>query len=492
MDASNPAHYHNFTGQFINGVWRPGQSNSMMIDNNPFSGKTIAEITAANASDLDAAYQAAAKAQPAWMNILPAERAAILMKAAMIMQERHDEIVDWIVNETGGTRLKAEIEWQFARAFTLEAASYPSHVHGRILPIDVPGKESRVYQCPVGVIGVISPWNFPFVLSSRSIAPALALGNAVVVKPADDTPVCGGLLLAKIYEEAGLPAGVLNVVIGEVSEIGDAFTLHPIPRLIAFTGSTKVGRHIAMLAVTGPTLKRVSLELGGNAPLVVLDDADIDLAVRAAVFGRFLHQGQICMSTNRIILDASIHDEFVEKFTAHVKTLKYGDPDDPQTTIGPIINSRQLARVLNLIENARSSGAEQILGGEPQGLVLPPHIFIHVDNQMKIAQEEVFGPVATLIKVHGDAEALRIANDTQYGLSSSVFTRDEARGLQFARNLQVGMTHINDMTINDMPNSPFGGEKNSGIGRCGGEWVINEFTTTHWITTQRSPRAYPF
>lgn len=484
--------YAGFAGQYINGCWRAGQRGTLMNDLNPFTGETILEIAAADLSDLDEAYLSSAKAQTAWANTLPAERAGIILRAAAIMDLRHDEIIDWLVRETGGTRLKAEIELQFTRAFTLAAASYPYQVHGRILPIDVPGKESRVYQCPLGVIGVISPWNFPLVLSNRAVVAALALGNGVVLKPAPDTPVCGGLLLAKIYEEAGVPPGLFNVVNGEVSDIGDAFTLHPVPRLISFTGSTKVGRHIAMLAVTGPTLKKVSLELGGNAPLVVLDDADLDLAVRAAVFGRFLHQGQICMSTNRIIVDASIHDEFVERFIAHVSTLKYGDPEAPDTVIGPIINARQLSGILNHIKEARAEGATQMLGDEPHGLVLPPHIFTNVSSRMKIAQNELFGPVATIIKVHGDTEALHVANDTEYGLSSAVFSRDEGRALQFALGVQAGMTHINDMTVNDMPNSPFGGEKNSGLGRFGGEWVIHEFTTTHWVTVQHTPRTYPF
>jgi aldehyde dehydrogenase (NAD+) len=243
---------------------------------------------------------------------------------------------------------------------------------GRILPLEEVGKESRAYRQPLGVIGVISPWNFPMYLSHRSIGPALALGNAVVVKPAEDTPVTGGLLIAKIYEEAGLPPGLLNVVIGDVKDIGGPFTLHPVPRLISFTGSTRVGRHIGELAVKGPMLKRVALELGGNAPCVILDDADLDRAVPAAVVGRFLHQGQICMSSNRMIVDAKLHDDFLDRFTAHVRGLKVGHPNDPDTAIGPVINQRQLKAHLAHIEGARSAGVRQVVGGEPRGQVLPP------------------------------------------------------------------------------------------------------------------------
>src|SRR5260370_61709 len=263
------------------------------------------------------------------------------------------------------------------------------------------------------------------ILSQRSIAHALALGNAVVVKPSEETPVTGGFLLAKIYEEAGLPPGVLNVVVGPIEQIGDAFTLHPTPSLISFTGSTRVGRRIGQLAVTGPRIKRVILELGGNAPSIVLDGADIDHAVRSTAMGRFINQGQGCVCTNRIIVDAKIHDEFVDRFTAHVKSLKYGDPNDPNTVIGPIINQKQMTSHLAHIAGARAAGARQLLGGEPQGLVLPPHIFPDVQNSMAIAQEETFGPIAPIIKVHGEAEALRVANDTEYRLTSAVFTGDK-------------------------------------------------------------------
>ena len=329
-------------------------------------------------------------------------------------------------------------------------------------------------------------------LSHRSIGPALALGNAVVVKPAEDTPVTGGLLLAKIYEEAGLPPGLLNVVIGPIQQIGDAFTLHPIPKLISFTGSTRVGRHVGELAMNGPTIKRVALELGGNAPSVILDDADLDHAVRSTVVGRFLHQGQVCMSTNRIIVDAKIHDEFVDRFAAHVKSLKYGDPNDPSVSIGPVINQKQMKSHLAHIAGAKAAGAKQLVGGKPQGQVLPPHVFVDVRNDMQVAQEETFGPIAPIIKVNGEEEALRVANDTEFGLSSAVFTRDRERGVRFALGIQAGMTHVNDHSVDDTPTGPFGGEKNSGLGRFGGDWIINELTRDHWITVRHEVGPYPF
>jgi aldehyde dehydrogenase (NAD+) len=329
-------------------------------------------------------------------------------------------------------------------------------------------------------------------LSHRSIGPALALGNAVVVKPAEDTPVTGGLLIAKIYEEAGLPPGLLHVVIGPISEIGDPFTTHPIPRLISFTGSTRVGRHIGALAMQACQLKRVALELGGNAPLVVLDDADLEHAVRSAVVGRFLHQGQICMSTNRIIVDASIYDEFADRFTAHVKTLKYGDPSDPSVSIGPIINEKQLRGHLARIEGAQKDGARELLGGVPDRQVLPPHVFAGVTNDMAIAQDEIFGPIAPIIQVKDEKEALHVANQTEYGLSSAVFTQDRERGVNFALRVEAGMTHVNDHSVDDTPTGPFGGEKNSGLGRFGGEWILREFTRDHWVTVRHSTGPYPF
>jgi aldehyde dehydrogenase (NAD+) len=490
--SSIQSHYSDFSNQYIAGSWRAGRTGRILKDSDPYSGEVVAEIALASADDLEDVYQAAKKAQVLWAARLPEDRASVMFRTVATLDSRHEEIVDWLIRESGSTRIKAEAEWQFTRAITEEAASFPHRATGRILPIDEPGQESRAYRQPVGVIGVISPWNWPLYLSQRSVAPAIALGNAVVLKPSQDTPVTGGLLLAKIFEEAGVPPGVLNVVVGSSSEIGDAFCLNAIPRLLSFTGSTDVGRHIATLAATAPIIKRVALELGGNTPFVVLDDADLDQAVRSAAFSRFMHQGQICMSTNRIIVDAKIYDDFVERFTTHTQTLKYGNPSDPDTVIGPIINMNQLTKMLKYVKDSRGAGARQLLGGEPQGLVLPPHVFADVTNDMPIAKYETFGPIAPIIKVQGDEEALRIANDTPFGLSSAVFTRDESRGLRFALGVEAGMTHINDTSVDDTPTGPFGGEKNSGIGRFGGEWILEEFTTVHWITTQHGKRQYPF
>ncbi len=486
-----PAPYTGFDHLFIGGRWVTGRSEHKLRPINPYRQDVIMEIPAADKRDLEDAYQEAQRAQVAWAETLPSERSLIMRRATDIMDARREEIISWSIREAGSPRKKAMLEWKVARDVMEQAVSAPYGAEGRILPSDIPGKESRVYRRPVGVVAVVSPWDFALNLANRSVAPALALGNAVVLKPPSNTPVTGGLIFAKIFEEAGLPPGVLSVVAGPAREIGDAFVSHPIPRVITFTGSTKAGRHIGELAMTSPIMKRASLELGGNSPQVVLDDADLELAVNAAVFGKFLNSGQICMSINRLIVDERVYDEFVDRFVDRVRNLKMGDPNDPDTDIGPIINEAQLNSHLKHIQQARQEGARQLLGGDPDGLILPPHVFVDVNNQMSVAREEMFGPIVSIIKVRDEAEALQVANDTEYGLSSAVFTRDEGRGLRFARLMQAGMTHINDQTVNDLPNAPFGGEKNSGIGRFGGNWAIEEFTTDHWITVQHTPRTYP-
>lgn len=483
--------YSGFDLSPIGGRWRPGSGHDRTKDRNPYTGEILLEIAHADLRDLNDAYAAAQKAQPDWAAALPSQRAKVMLGAAAVMERRRDEIIAWLIRESGSTRLKASIEWMSVHAVMMQAASAPYLVQGRILPSDVPGKECRVYRRPVGVVGVISPWNWPLQLSARSVAPALAVGNAVVIKPASDTPVTGGLLLAKIFEEAGLPDGLLSVVVGAGSEIGDAFVRHDVPRIISFTGSTPVGRRIARLAVEADIIKRVELELGGNSPFVVLDDADIELAAEAAVFGKFLHQGQICMIANRFIVDEAVYDEFIARFVERVRNLKVGDPDRPDTMIGPIINKKQLDALTSRIAEARSLKVRELVGGEPEGLVLPPHVFADVTNDMPIAANELFGPIAPILRVRGEEEALRLANDTAYGLSSCVFTRDLDRGTRFACRIEAGMAHVNDQPVNDLPNNPFGGEKNSGIGRFGGEWAVQAFTSDQWVTLQRAPRPFP-
>jgi aldehyde dehydrogenase (NAD+) len=487
-------HYadYSFGDQAIAGRWRSGRAGTVLPVRSPWDGSPLCEIAEADVDDVDEAFRAAAAAQRDWALALPTQRADVMRRVASVMECRREEIVRWLVREAGSVRLKAEMEWATVRSIVLEASTLPSRAHGRILYGDFPGKENRIYRQPVGVVAVISPWNWPLHLSARSLVPALALGNAVVAKPANQTPITGGLLFARLFEEAGLPPGVLNVVVGPSKTIGDPFVQHPASRVISFTGSTAVGRLIGQLAVSASRIKKAMLELGGNGPLVVLDDADLETAVHLAVVGRFLHQGQICMSANRIIVPDRLHDAFVERFVERVRLLKVGDPDDPHTAIGPVIDQAQLDKLMTLALSARSEGARHVYGQARQGLVLPPQVFDQVTPDMRLARTEIFGPIAPILRVKDDDEALRVANDTDAGLSSAVISGDAARALRFAQRVEAGMTHINDVPTIDMPTMPFGGEKNSGLGRFGAEGVIDAFTTEHWISVQHGAPLFPF
>lgn len=476
---------------YIDG-WCTGSSERSATTSNPFNDEPIATIRQASQADVDAAYEATAKAQREWAALPPKERGDILNKAADWIEENRDAIIELIRTESGSSALKATVETGLAVGSLREAATFPTRIAGQILPSNTPGKTNYVFREALGVVGVISPWNFSFTLSMRSVAPALGCGNAVVLKPASDTPLTGGLLLAKIFEAAGLPKGVLNVVVGAGSEIGDYFVEHPVPRLISFTGSTPVGKDVGKTAVGGKHIKKVALELGGNAPFVVLDDADLDKAVGAAIMGKFLHQGQICMSINRIIVEAPLYDEFVEAYAKRATDIAYGDQLEDSTIVGPVINDSQLKSVTGKIAQAREEGAREVVEGTVEGRVISPHVFADVTPEMELFREEIFGPVVGIIKADNEAHALELANNTEFGLSSAVYTRDLTRGMRFARDVKAGMTHVNDITVNDEAHVMFGGEKNSGLGRFNGEWAIEEFTTDHWISVSEGTDQFPF
>jgi aldehyde dehydrogenase (NAD+) len=481
--------YTDFDLQPIAGKWRHGSSPTSFNDTNPYSGEPLVHGRRATVEDLDAAYARAQEAQRDWARCSPTERSAIFLRAAEVIDSHMEELVDWLIKEAGATRMRALVELGIVRAATMAAATHTA-LGVKTVASDVLGKENRVYTRPAGVVGVISPWNFPLYLSYRSVAPALAVGNAVVLKPAEDTPVTGGLLIAKVLEEAGLPPGVLSVVVGSGAEIGDAMVSHPVPRVISFTGSTRVGQRIPEKA----GVKRLALELGGNGPFVVLDDADLERAVEVAAFSNYWHQGQICMATNRVIVDRKVHDEFVDRFVAAAGALVTGDPSEPATQIGPVISDKQLGTIQDKIARSVDAGAQLLLSGDPggpTGRVLPPHVLVGT-NEVASAAEEVFGPVATIIRAEDEQDALRIANDTTYGLSSAVFTEDVERGIAFALQVEAGMTHVNDTTIHDDVHVAFGGEKQSGLGRFGGEWVFEDFTSQHWISVQHIRRPLPF
>lgn len=468
--------------QFIAGEWIKGTSTRILDNLNPYTQESILKLQGASIVDVDSAYAAAFEYAAKWADSSAEARKNLLLRVIEIIQARREEIIDWLIQESGSTRLKANIEVDAAIGILKESSTFPERMLTQELPSPDSTRQSYAVRKPLGVVAVISPWNFPFHLSMRSVAAALALGNTVVLKPASDTPITGGLLLAKLFEEAGAPVGSLSVLAGAGSEIGDYFVEHEVPKLISFTGSTEVGKRVGQLAVGSPNLKRLALELGGNAPLVVLDDADLDLAVELAVMGRFLHQGQICMSTNRIIVDAKVHDSFVGKLVERSKSIPFGDPNEDTTVIGPIINRDQVQKIQHIIQQGQEAGATLVLQGATRGHVIPPHIFIDVDPVSSLAQEESFGPVLPVIKAQNEAEALMLANATRFGLSSAVCSANIERAKAFALKIDAGMTHINAITVADYPNAPFGGEKNSGLGRFNGQWVLEEFCRTHWLT----------
>ncbi|MFD8736352.1 aldehyde dehydrogenase family protein [Streptomyces sp. NPDC059618] len=484
------SYFTDLAQQYIDGQWRPGTGSWDIIDFNPYDGEKLASITIATVEEVDDAYRAAERAQKKWGATNAYARRAVFEKALAVIDEREEEITEVIIAELGGTRLKAAFELHLVREFLRESVQLSLRPEGKIIPSPGDGKENRLYRVPVGVVGVISPFNFPFLLSVKSVAPALALGNGVVLKPHQNTPIVGGSLVAKIFEEAGLPGGLLNVVITDIAEIGDAFIEHPVPKVISFTGSDKVGRHVA--TVCAANFKRSVLELGGNSALVVLEDADIDYAVDAAVFSRFVHQGQVCMAANRVLVDRSVEAEFTEKFVAKVRTLKTGDPKDPATVIGPVINSSQADALSAVVEQAVAEGATALLHGTTTDNLVEPSVLTGVPADSDLLRQEVFGPVVFLVPFDGEEEAVRIVNDTPYGLSGAVHTADIERGVNFAKQIDTGMFHVNDGTVHDEPLVPFGGEKHSGIGRLNGETTVDSFTTTKWISVQHGRSRFPF
>lgn len=482
--------FQSLNKQFIGGEWREGRSQKVFADRNPYNGELIAEIKLANLADVDEAYRAAHDAQKQWAQINPYQRRDILESAVGALTTHEAEIADLIIDELGGTRLKAAFEISLVKNIIREAATFPLRMEGQILPSPVEGKENRLYRVPAGVVSVISPFNFPFFLAMRSVAPALGAGNGVVLKPHEESIITGGTLVAKLFEQAGIPRGLLNVVSFDVGEIGDAFVEHPIPRIVSFTGSLKVGRHIGMVA--GRSLKKAILELGGNSALIVLPDANLDLAINAAIFSRFTHQGQICMSANRVLVHRSVYPQFVDEYVSRVSRLKVGDPRDPETALGPLINRAQVQALERMIEAGIAEGARPLLRGTVEGNCVSPTVFIDVKPTMSIAREEMFGPAVCLIPFDTPEEAIALANDSPYGLSGAIHTRDVELGAELAKRIESGMVHVNDGTINDEPLVAFGGDKHSGVGRLNGKWALEELTTLKWVSVQHQPRQYPF
>jgi acyl-CoA reductase-like NAD-dependent aldehyde dehydrogenase len=478
--------------QFIGGEWVDAAGGQTFEDRDPYTGDVVANVAAGTRADARRAVDAAAAAFPEWSKTPPAARQSILLKAADVLESRQDEVVSLLARETGSTFGFGMFQTHFVPNLFRQAAALAYAPLGEIIPSDM-GVFSMGVRRPVGVVGAIAPWNAALILSARSIAAPLALGNTVVLKPSELSPVVGGLLWGEIFAEAGLPPGVLNIVThapGDAAEIGDELVENPAVRRLNFTGSTAVGRRLAEAA--GRHLKRVTLELGGYNPLIVLADADLEYAVNATAFGAFLHQGQICMSARRIIVERPIADEFVSRLAEKTKGLKAGDPKEHDTIIGPVINESALEMIKDRVDEAVKKGAKVLAGGEAVGACFQATLLADVPEDSEFAKVETFGPVAAIEVVESADEAVERANATSYGLASGIITRDTDRGLQLAQRIDAGIVHVNDQPVGDEPQMPFGGVKDSGIGRFGGTAVIDEFTELRWITVTGGSHPFPF
>jgi acyl-CoA reductase-like NAD-dependent aldehyde dehydrogenase len=477
----------------INNLHVDAENAAVYERKNPVSGAVVTSAAAASAADAAKAADAAGKAFTTWSRTGPTERRRILLAAADKLEAKIGDISAAMAAEVGASGLWGGFNVMASANLIREAASLTTQIQGETIPTDKPGTLSMTLRQPVGAILSIVPWNGPVILAARAIAYPIACGNTVVFRASEMSPMTH-YLVAQAFLEAGLPEGVLNFIVNAPeagAEIVDTLISHPAIRRINFTGSTRVGRIIAEKA--GRNLKRCLLELGGKAPFVVLDDADIEGAVNAAIFGTYLYQGQICMSTERFVVDEAVADEFVARFAARAAQLPAGDPmENPGCIIGPMVDASSGVRINDLIEDALAKGAKIVTGGMAEGVIMPATIVDHVTPDMKIYDAETFGPVTIIVRVKGDEEAVRVANDTEYGLAGAVFSRDSSRGLSVARQIDAGHVHVNGATVQNEPQAPYGGMKNSGFGRFDGRAVIDEFTELKWLTIEPSNQPYPF
>ncbi|MFI8952680.1 aldehyde dehydrogenase family protein [Streptomyces sp. NPDC053750] len=475
-------------GKVFGGGWY-APSGGVLEVVEPATGQRLAVTGRAGAADVRAAVRAAAKAQPAWAGTAPADRARVLRRAARLLEDATEDVVAWLVREGGAVRAKARAEAGSVVDELWAAAALPLRPYGQLLP-DGPDRHSLARRVPLGVVGVISPWNFPLLLGMRAVAPALALGNAVVLKPDPRTPVSGGHVVAALFERAGLPAGVLHVLPGD-AEPGRALVTDTDVAMIAFTGSSAVGRAVGEAAGRG--LKRMSLELGGNNAYVVLDDADLEAAASSGAWASFFHQGQVCMTAGRHIVLASVADAYVDRLAAHAEKLTVGDPWAQDVHLGPLIDEAQLARVRSIVGESVAAGARIRCGGDADGLFHRPTVLTGVRADMPAFTEEIFGPVAPVIVVADEEEAVAVANRTAYGLSAAVQTGSAERGLALAGRLRTGIVHVNDQTVDDNAHVPFGGRGLSGNGsRHGAEQSWDEFTQWQWLTVRSGALPAPW
>ena len=476
-------------GLFINGQWRDTPNH--FDDLNPSDGSVWASIPDAGAKETGDAINAAQAALAGWTALPFQERAHFMLKIADVWERRMADYVAAAQHEGGGWFGKGMFEAGYVPEVFRAAAGLCYSAIGEVLPSEH-GKFSTAVRVPIGVVGVISPWNMPGILTARGFAFPMAAGNTIVLKPSEDTPYAGGLHFAEVVKEAGVPDGVFNVVTcsrNSVAEVGDELIDNPLVKGVSFTGSTPVGRRIA--AKCGAHLKKCCVELGGKDSLIVLEDADMDRATSSASFGAFMHQGQICMSVEKVLVQEKIYSDFLRQFVERAGKLKTGNVADKGNVIGPLVNDRQVARVKAQIEDALAKGAKLALGGGVQGRFVEPTILTHVTPDMDVWRHETFGPVAVVAPFKTDHEAIALNNDTEYGLSSGIISADENRALALSRQLETGMCHINCSSINDEPHVPFGGTKASGLGRHGGRWSLETFTETRWITLDRGSRPYP-
>jgi len=482
---------------YVDGEWTDSAGDDAIAVEDPSTRETVAEVPAGVEADVDAAYEAAAAAQAEWADRPPARREEIVREFLGALRDQGDEIVELLAREAGGSHIMGETSVQIAADHAAEAATFPRRMKGEHAGSNIPGKENVVERVPKGVVTVISPWNFPLNLSMRAVAPAIAAGNAVVLKPATNTPIAGGLLFGKLFEAVGLPDGVLNVVTGRGSDVGDRVAGHPESDVVAFTGSTPVGRQVA--ATAAENLAVPTMELGGNNPFVVTADADLDRALDAASFGSFVHQGQVCISINRHVVHEDVYDEYVDRLAERAASLPAGSAHEENTVVGPIIDESQRDEMLGYVEQTVEAGATLETGGETvpiegvdDSLVVAPTVLSDVTNDMAAACNEHFGPIAPVVPFSDLDEAVEIANDTEYGLSSAVHAGDLGVAKDVADRLETGHVHIDDQPINDEAHVPFSGTKASGMGSYNSDAFLDEITETKWISIQREPREYPF
>jgi len=468
--------------------WRTGSGTPHEVCE-PATGIALSAFNQSTTEDVARAAAAARAAQPAWAETSHQERARILRRAADIYEAHRAEFGTWTQRETGAHRNKMHHEQNFTLQELLNASTMPSQPYGSLLPSAQPGRLSIVRRVPAGVVGAITPWNSPSVLGMRVVAPALALGNAVVLKPDPQTPVCGGAMFAAIFKEAGLPDGLLQIVLGG-ADVGEALVTDPNVNVVSFTGSTAAGRRVGELA--GRLLKKVSLELGGNNALVILDDADIEAAASAGAYSSFQFQGQVCFAVGRHIVHRSVAERYVELLSEKARRLRTGDPYREDVDLGPIVNERQLARVDGIVRRSVEGGARLVEGGTHEGLFYRPTVLAEVTTELPAWTDEIFGPVAPVIRFDSDEEAVALANASEYGLAAGVYSSSISRGLAIANRIRAGMVHVNDQTINDEAIIPFGGMGLSGNGsRFGGEANLEALTEWQWLTVRDEGRSFP-